>query len=201
MTQDSEDAQRRAANPRASVWVAASAGTGKTKVLTDRVLGLILASVPPRRILCLTFTKAAAAEMANRVAERLGAWAAAPEGELDESLAGLLGHAPDEDTRARARGLFARVLDSGMNIQTIHAFCQSLLGRFPLEAGLAPHFAVMDERDANEMLAAAKEDVLTRARGTRPWPGPWPASPPMSTRPHFPACWAPWPRTGVGSAG
>ncbi|MCH7486089.1 MAG: double-strand break repair helicase AddA, partial [Proteobacteria bacterium] len=165
MTANPEDAQRRAANPKASVWVAASAGTGKTKVLTDRVLGLMLAGTPPRRILCLTFTKAAAAEMANRIAERLGAWASAPEEELDESLAGLLGRAAGEETRARARGLFARVLDSGMNIQTIHAFCQSLLGRFPLEAGLAPHFTVMDERDANEMLAAAKEDVLSRARG------------------------------------
>ena len=102
--------------------------------------------------------------MANRIAERLGAWASAPEDDLDKDLAGLLGRPPDTDTRGRARGLFARVLDSGMNIQTIHAFCQSLLGRFPLEAGMAPHFAVMDERDANEMLAAAREDVLARAR-------------------------------------
>ena len=164
MTENPEDAQRRAANPKASVWVAASAGTGKTKVLTDRVLGLILAGAPPRRILCLTFTKTAAAEMANRLAQRLGAWASAPDDELEHSLAGLLGHPPDIDTKRHARGLFARVLDSGMNIQTIHAFCQSLLGRFPLEAGLAPHFAVMDERDANEMLAAAQEEVLSRAR-------------------------------------
>ena len=164
MAKNPEEAQRRAANPGASVWVAASAGTGKTKVLTDRVLGLILGGAQPRRILCLTFTKAAAAEMANRLAERLGTWASASDGALDDSLAKLLGHPADDDTRARARGLFARVLDSGLNIQTIHAFCQSLLGRFPLEAGLAPHFAVMDERDANEMLAAAKEDVLVRAR-------------------------------------
>ena len=164
MPRNPEEAQRRAATPEASVWVAASAGTGKTKVLTDRVLGLILAGAQPRRILCLTFTKAAAAEMANRVADRLGAWASAPEGELDDSLADLLRHPADGDTKARARGLFAHVLDSGLNIQTIHAFCQSLLGRFPLEAGLAPHFTVMDERDANEMLAAAKEEVLARAR-------------------------------------
>ena len=162
----SERAQRRAADPAASVWVAASAGTGKTKVLTDRILNLLLAGAAPGRILALTFTKASAAEMANRIAETLGKWAVAPENDLLGILEKLLDRAPDRETVACARALFARVLDApgGMHIQTIHAFCQSLLGRFPLEAGVAPHSQVMDERDAAEMLLLAREEVLSRAR-------------------------------------
>ncbi len=158
-------AQRRAAAPEASVWVAASAGTGKTKVLTDRVLSLMLHGNDPARILCLTFTKAAAAEMANRLAERLARWVAQDDETLSQELAELLGRAPEEATLATARRLFARVLDApgGIKIQTIHAFCQSLLGRFPLEAGVPPHFQVLDERSAAEMLAATREEVLAAA--------------------------------------
>ena len=160
-----DDPQRRAADPAASVWVAASAGTGKTKVLTDRVLALLLAGTAPQRILCLTFTRAAAAEMSNRIAETLGAWAASTNDDLAAALAQRLGRAPSDGQIMRARTLFARVLEAPgrLNIQTIHAFCQSLLGRFPIEAGVAPHFRVMDERDASEMLHAAREQVLTLA--------------------------------------
>ncbi|MEX0814108.1 MAG: double-strand break repair helicase AddA, partial [Dongiaceae bacterium] len=159
-------AQLRAADPQASVWVAASAGTGKTKVLTDRVLSLLLSGTDPGRILCLTFTKAAAAEMANRVAERLAAWAAADDAKLDEALCELTGRDPDDERRRLARRLFARVLDTpgGMKIQTLHAFCQSLLRRFPLEAAIAPHFEVLDERSAAELMTDAREAVLGRAR-------------------------------------
>ncbi|MCR6629976.1 MAG: double-strand break repair helicase AddA [Magnetospirillum sp.] len=158
--------QRAAADPEASVWVAASAGTGKTKVLTDRVLTLLLAGTAPHRILCLTFTKAAAAEMSNRINQRLGRWATAPDADLAADLHRLLGRTPDEDLTTGARRLFARVLDvpGGMHIETIHAFCQSLLRRFPLEAELAPHFQVMDDRDAGELLEEAKEEVLSKAR-------------------------------------
>ncbi|MBM3566121.1 MAG: double-strand break repair helicase AddA, partial [Alphaproteobacteria bacterium] len=158
--------QKRATDPAVSVWVAASAGTGKTTVLTDRILALLVEDTLPERILALTFTKAAAAEMAQRIADKLGAWTDMAEGELKKKLERLLGHAPDKAEMERARTLFARVLDApgGMPIQTIHAFCQSLLRRFPLEAGVAPHFAVMDERDAGEMLLAAREEVLARAR-------------------------------------
>ncbi len=164
---DPEIPQRLAADPVASVWVSASAGTGKTKVLTDRVLNLLLAGSAPGRILCLTFTKAAAAEMANRIAAKLGDWAVMDDAPLDSALARLTGRDPDDAMRARARRLFAQVLDApgGMKILTIHAFCQSLLRRFPLEAGLAPHFAVMDERDAAELLEAARDAVLEAARG------------------------------------
>jgi ATP-dependent helicase/nuclease subunit A len=163
---DPSDAQRRAADPGASVWVAASAGTGKTKVLTDRVLSLLLAGTPAHRLLCLTFTKAAAAEMANRVNERLARWATASDADLTRDLIDLCGREADPAMLTVARRLFAQVLDApgGMRIETIHAFCQSLLRRFPLEAGLAPHFQVMDDRDAGEMLTAAREEVLAAAR-------------------------------------
>ena len=159
---DAGRAQRRAADPAASVWVAASAGTGKTKVLADRVLSLLLAGTRPHKILCLTFTKAAAAEMANRIARNLADWAVMDEAALAGELAGLLGRPADAGQTVEARRLFARVLDApgGLAIETIHAFCQSLLRRFPVEAGLAPHFQVMDDRDAGEMLEAAKEDIL-----------------------------------------
>ena len=158
--------QRRAADPSASVWVAASAGSGKTKALTDRVLRLLLRGAAPTKLLCLTFTKAAAAEMSSRVNRQLGAWTMLADGDLDEALETLTGDAPDEHLRDRARCLFATVLDApgGLNIQTIHAFCQSLLGRFPLEAGVAPHFEVLDERETAGLLADAQNAVLTRAR-------------------------------------
>ena len=159
-------AQRPAAEPGDSVWVAASAGTGKTKVLTDRVLSLMLHGTPPARILCLTFTKAAAAEMSNRLADRLARWVTLDEENLAEDLAELLDKPTEPAVLARARELFARVLDApgGMKILTIHAFCQSLLGRFPLEARVAPHFQVLDERSAAEMLKEAREEVLARPK-------------------------------------
>lgn len=167
LVDQAERQQRRAADPGLSAWVGANAGTGKTKVLTDRVLNLLLDGAPPGKILCLTFTKAAAAEMSNRLAKTLSEWAVAPEDDLHERLARLRGASPDAAMRERARQLFAHVLDvpGGMKIETIHAFCQALLRRFPLEAGVSPHFDVMDERDAAELLHAAKENVLVRARG------------------------------------
>jgi ATP-dependent helicase/nuclease subunit A len=159
-------AQRDAADAASSVWVAASAGTGKTKVLTDRVLALMLQGSPPSRILCLTFTRAAAAEMAIRLNERLSFWTVAGDGALAQDLQSLLGRMPDADLLKQARRLFARVLDApgGMKIETIHAFCQSLLRRFPLEAEVAPHFELMDERNATEALAEARDEMLSRAR-------------------------------------
>ncbi|HZS85516.1 MAG TPA: double-strand break repair helicase AddA [Stellaceae bacterium] len=162
--------QRRASDGAFSVWVAASAGTGKTKVLTDRVLNLLLGGSPPERILCLTFTKAAAAEMAIRINERLARWATAEEGALAQDLVALTGALPDAALLRHARRLFARVLDTpgGLKIATIHAFCQSLLRRFPIEAGVAPHFEVLDERNADELLGEAREAVLAAARAGAP---------------------------------
>ncbi|HEV2162625.1 MAG TPA: double-strand break repair helicase AddA [Stellaceae bacterium] len=167
---DPEVLQRRATDPAASVWVAASAGTGKTKVLTDRVLALLLAGNEPARILCLTFTKTAAAEMAIRVGTELSAWATMSDVDLRKKLKGLVDGDVDVDQLDRARQLFARVLDApgGMRIETIHAFCQSLLRRFPLEAGIPPHFQVMEERSTAEALERAVAHVLDRARDGKP---------------------------------
>jgi ATP-dependent helicase/nuclease subunit A len=156
--------QRRASNPRTSAFVAASAGSGKTKLLTDRLLRLMLSGSAPEKILCLTYTKAAAAEMTIRLNRRLGEWVVLPEAELAQALRGL--DVPvNGDTLALARKLFADVLDlpGGMRIGTIHAFCQSLLRRFPLEAGLSPHFEVADDDDEKRRLREARETVLAEA--------------------------------------
>ena len=143
-------AQVLAADPGQSVWVSANAGTGKTRVLIDRITRLLLTGTRPERILCLTFTKAAAAEMANRLNDRLGNWAAAEAGLLDDKLRALLDRPATDDGGTRARRLFAETMDApdGLKIRTIHAFCESLLGRFPLEANVVPNFKVIDERHA-----------------------------------------------------
>ncbi len=159
-------AQRDAAEPGVSVWVSASAGAGKTKVLTDRLLRLMLDGADPARIVCLTFTRAAAAEMANRLNKELAEWATLPAAALARQLRQLTGRDVDETVLAVARRLFARVLDApgGIKIATIHAFCQTLLRRFPLEAQIAPEFAVVEERGAREALAEAAESVIVAAR-------------------------------------
>ena len=162
---DGADAQRAAADPDRSVWVSANAGTGKTRVLVDRIARLLLAGTPPGRILCLTFTRAAAAEMANRLGRRLGSWAAMDDAGLAEALGRLMGGAATPETVVRARRLFGDTLEvpDGLKIRTIHSFCESLLGRFPLEAGVAPHFSVIDERTAAELRAEARDRLLAGA--------------------------------------
>jgi ATP-dependent helicase/nuclease subunit A len=156
--------QRVASDPRVSAFVSASAGSGKTKLLTDRLLRLMLDGADPRRIQCLTFTRAAAAEMALRLQDRLGGWVTLGDAALGRALAGL-GVLVDEARLRRARALFATVLDlpGGMRIGTIHAFCQSLLRRFPLEAGISPHFQLVEGGEARLMLEEAREAVLTAA--------------------------------------
>jgi len=157
--------RRRASDPQVSAWVDASAGTGKTTVLTNRVLRLLLSGASPDRILCITFTRAAAAEMSNRIIERLGRWAVMDDEALSLSLFDLNGTQPDIEMQVRARQLFAKIVDTpaGFRIQTIHAFCQSVLRRFPLEAGLAPHFDLLDDRTAAELLGEARQAVLVEA--------------------------------------
>lgn len=151
--------QRQAAAINSSAWVSASAGSGKTKLLTDRVVNLLLAGAAPDTILCLTYTRAAAAEMAGRVARRLADWVRLPDAALRAALTDLGHTAPD---LSQARRLFAELLDHplGLNINTIHGFCQSLLARFPLEAGLPPDFRVLEEADASELLREALHQVL-----------------------------------------
>ena len=156
--------QRAASDPLVSAFVAASAGSGKTKLLTDRLLRLMLTGAPPERIQCLTFTKAAAAEMALRLQNTLGRWVTMPAPQLSAELTRLDVEPTDAACQA-ARALFAKVLDlpGGMRIGTIHAFSQSLLRRFPLEAAISPHFEVADERDADDALTEAREDMLANA--------------------------------------
>ncbi|MDE8348874.1 MAG: double-strand break repair helicase AddA [Acidocella sp.] len=154
--------QLSASNPQVSAFVAASAGSGKTKLLTDRLLRLMLTGTPPDKILCLTYTKAAAAEMAIRLNRKLGGWVVMADRELDTELA-KLDMPATATSRSRARQLFADVLDlpGGMRINTIHAFCQSLLRRFPLEAQLSPHFKLEDDFEATSRLREARETQLT----------------------------------------
>ena len=165
-------AQTRAARPDLSVWVSANAGSGKTRVLTNRVARLLLAGADPSRILCLTYTKAAAAEMQNRLFKTLGGWAMESDEKLDKAIDNLLA---DEEPplgpkrRDAARRLFARALETpgGLKIQTIHAFCESLLSRFPLEAGVTPHFSVIDETETQKLLSDAQDKVVA-ARAENP---------------------------------
>ncbi|MER2519389.1 MAG: double-strand break repair helicase AddA [Bdellovibrionales bacterium] len=157
--------QWRASSPQDSVWVNASAGSGKTTVLAKRVLRLLLSGVRPERVLCLTYTKAAAAEMSIRVMQRLGLWASIDDNALNEELSKLENAPPTPEQMTNARRLFARALGcpGGLRIRTIHSFAQDVLRRFPVEAGVPPHFAVMDESDARAMQDEALMDVLRSA--------------------------------------
>jgi ATP-dependent helicase/nuclease subunit A len=154
--------QIRASDPARSVFVTANAGSGKTSTLVSRVARLLLRGAAPEAILCVTYTKAAAAEMQRRLFEVLGDWAVAENADLEEKLAAL-----DEQPRdlARARRLFARALETpgGLKIQTIHAFCEKLLKRFPLEAGVSPGFQVLEDAAAAEVAAYARDAVAEAA--------------------------------------
>ena len=166
MTQRDAASERQvqASNPMASTWLSANAGSGKTRVLTDRVARLLLDGVEPQRILCLTYTKAAASEMQNRLFKRLGQWAMLNEDSLRHALSelGVEGRI-NAETLAKARRLFARAIETpgGLKIQTIHSFCASLLRRFPLEAGVTPQFAEMDDRSANLLREEIVEEMAS----------------------------------------
>ncbi|WP_333712147.1 double-strand break repair helicase AddA [Yoonia sp.] len=152
-----------AANPRQSTWLSANAGSGKTRVLTDRVARLLLEDVSPQNILCLTYTKAAATEMQNRLFKRLGAWAMMPDAKLRAALADLgVARAIDADQLRQARTLFARAIETpgGLKIQTIHSFCAGLLRRFPLEAQVSPQFREMEDREAELLRADVVDGML-----------------------------------------
>src|SRR6187399_1281561 len=159
------DAQARASDPTASAFVSANAGSGKTHVLVQRVIRLMLSAVPPEKILCLTFTKAAAANMAERVFTTLGHWVTLDDTALDAAIkdAGIAN--PGARLRKSARKLFACALETpgGLKVQTIHALCTRLLQQFPFEANVAAHFAVLDEPEQNEMMERASLGVLLEA--------------------------------------
>lgn len=158
------DYQRIAADPTISAFVTANAGSGKTKTLIDRVARLLLAKVKPEAILCVTYTKAAAAEMQRRLFERLGKWSVTSDADLRAELIKLVGEAEatyDARRLSEARALFAQALETpgGLKIQTIHAFCEKLLRRFPLEAGVSPGFTVMDDQAGAAIARAARRSV------------------------------------------
>jgi ATP-dependent helicase/nuclease subunit A len=158
-------AQLKASDPAISAWVAANAGSGKTYVLARRVVRLMLAGTPPGAILCLTFTKAAAATMANRVFALLGEWALMDDIALAKVLGELDGKVPSRDRLKRARRLFAEALETpgGLKVQTIHAFCERVLHQFPFEANVASQFTVLDDRAGGELAQRARLAVLLEA--------------------------------------
>ncbi|MGR3514707.1 MAG: double-strand break repair helicase AddA [Paracoccaceae bacterium] len=169
---DATDAQNRAARPTVSTWLTANAGSGKTRVLTNRVARLLLSGVQPESILCLTYTTAAANEMQNRLFKTLGSWAMLGDKALRHELT-VLGETPP-DNLGRARTLFARAIEApgGLKIQTIHSFCSKILRQFPLEAGVNPQFHELDEAaqdvvlgDTLEDIAQNHPDVLRRVHG------------------------------------
>src|SRR5680860_726899 len=153
LLQEADANQARASDPSASAWVSANAGTGKTEVLVRRSLRLLLGGARPESILCLTYTKTAAAEMQNRLLKDLASWATMPAAKLHEALAKLMGRPPEDKDLREARRLFARALEArgGLKIHTIHGFCERLLQRFPLESAVTPHFTVLDERGAGRL--------------------------------------------------
>ena len=157
--------QARASDPDASAWVSANAGTGKTAVLVKRSLRLLLAGSRPESILCLTYTKTAAAEMQNRLLKGLADWATMADEALHEELSKLMRRPPEENDMRRARRLFALSLEArgGLKIHTNHGYCERLLQRFPLESGVTPHFTVLDEHASALLKRAAFDFVVARA--------------------------------------
>src|SRR5450432_1090266 len=159
------DTQARASDPAASAFVSANAGSGKTHVLVQRVIRLLLNNVPPEKILCITFTKAAAANMAERVFSTLGHWVTLDDTALDAAIVDAGIARPEPKLRMRARELFACAVETpgGLKVQTIHALCTRLLQQFPFEANVPARFTVLDERDQNEMMERANLKVLLDA--------------------------------------
>src|ERR1700761_3622037 len=159
------DKQASASNPASSSFVSANAGSGKTHVLVQRVIRLLLSGVPPEKILCITFTKAAAANMAERVFTTLGHWVTLDNDELDAAIRDAGVPHPTPRLRKVARELFARALETpgGLKVQTIHALCTRLLQQFPFEANVPARFAVLDDRDQNDMMERANLKVFLDA--------------------------------------
>src|SRR5476651_2620520 len=157
--------QVEAADPDVSAFVSANAGSGKTYVLAQRVINLLLRGVDPAKILCITFTKTAAANMANKVFKRLAGWTALDDAALDEKIKLSTGEKADATKRDRARRLFASALETpgGLKVQTIHAFCTRLLHQFPFEANVAARFTVLDEATTTQLLDKLTTDVLLEA--------------------------------------
>ena len=155
----------RASDPRTSAWVSANAGSGKTHVLTQRVLRLLLNGTPPAQILCLAYTKAAAANMADRVFSKLALWTSLSDNALAKAIVDCGADAPGPHDLIFARQLFARTIESpgGLKIQTLHAFAERLLRLFPFEANVPAHFKVLDERESERLLHRGPRHSALRA--------------------------------------
>ena len=158
--------QQIASNPKDSAWVFASAGSGKTKILVDRVLRMLLDGILANKILCLTFTKIAAIEMQERINKILASWTILSDDLLTQEIEKLTDKKIDKKTLQKARILFAKTLDedSRIKIQTIHAFCQNLVKIFPFEVGVRPNFEIMDENLEKILLQKARREVFFDAK-------------------------------------
>jgi len=155
------DLQQQASDPDYSVWVSASAGTGKTKILTDRFLRLLIKGVNPAHILCLTFTNAAAIEMQGRISNKLKHFSLCDSQKLEEELFLMSGHKPFSAELENAKNLYDKLLDSNepLNIYTIHAFCQKILKTFPLEAGITPEFQILEETKLQDIFLKIRNEI------------------------------------------
>ena len=154
-----------ALNPHGSAWVGANAGAGKTYILVSRLVRLMLDGVAPEKLLCLTYTRAAAAEMQGRLFDLLAEWALLDNDALLDAIKAALGHDGRRQNSWPQRAFYLPALwkrPGGLRVQTIHGFCESLLKRFPLEAGLSPHFDLMDEQDAQNLQTGLIADLLLR---------------------------------------
>src|SRR5688572_11265795 len=167
---DTAERQARASDPQNSVWVSANAGSGKTHVLSQRVIRLLLEGTDPSKILCLTYTRAAAANMSNRVFSNLSEWTMLGDSELAQRILEIEGREPGEAKLRRARKLCAEALETpgGLKIQTIHAFCESVLHQFALEANIAAHFEMLDPQMEELLFAEARREMLTGAVAAKP---------------------------------
>ncbi len=161
-----------ATDPSVHAWVAANAGSGKTSILRNRVIRLLLAGATPDRILCLTYTKAAAAEMQNRIFEELARWVGLDDAHLDTAIGTILRAGPgpaglDPHALAQARTLFARAIETpgGLKIQTIHAFAERILRVFPLESGVPLNFEILDDATTQILADEAQQACLRMAIG------------------------------------
>jgi ATP-dependent helicase/nuclease subunit A len=167
---DTAERQSQASDPQSSVWVSANAGSGKTHVLSQRVIRLLLQGTDPSKILCLTYTRAAAANMSNRVFANLAAWTMMDDVSLSKEIFDMEKRPPDANKLRRARKLFAEALETpgGLKIQTIHAFCESVLHQFPLEANIAAHFQMLDPQMEDTLFSTARREMLTGAVAGNP---------------------------------
>ena len=158
-------AQHEAANPAASRLASANAGSGKTRVLVDRVSRILIQGVPPEKILCLTYTKAAASEMQSRLFKTLGEWSILKDDKLDSELVKLMGNNDHGVSLKTARQLFAKALETpeGLKVQTIHAFCERILARFPIEAGILPGFEPLDDADMVLLRESVRKQIYKEA--------------------------------------